>query len=53
MSGWGDEIGSISIGKYADFVILDKLLGSPVGQELRNTKVAKTYFAGQLVFSEN
>ena len=53
LSGWGGQIGSISIGKYADFVILDQTLSKPVGRELKSTKVAKTYFAGQLVFSKN
>ena len=53
LAGWGDQIGSISVGKYADFVILDQTLSKPVGRELKSTKVAKTYFAGQLVFSEN
>ena len=53
LAGWGDQIGSISVGKYADFVILDQTLSKPVGRELKFTKVAKTYFAGQLVFSQN
>ena len=50
LAGWGDQIGSISVGKFADFVILDKTLSKPVGRELKSTKVAKTYFAGQLIF---
>ena len=53
LAGWGDQIGSISVGKYADFVILDQTLSKPVGRELKTTTVAKTYFAGQLVFSKN
>ena len=53
LAGWGDQIGSISVGKYADFVILDQTLSNPVGRELKATAVAKTYFAGQLVFSKN
>ena len=53
LAGWGDQIGSISVGKYADFVILDQTLSIPVGRELKATTVAKTYFAGQLVFSKN
>ena len=53
LSGWGDQIGSITVGKYADFVILDQTLSKPVGRELKSTKVAKTYFAGQLVFPKN
>ncbi len=53
LAGWGDQIGSISRGKYADFVILDRILSKPVGRELKSAKVEKTYFAGQLVFSKN
>ena len=53
LAGWGDQIGSISVGKYADFVILDQTLSNPVGRELKATTVTKTYFAGQLVFSKN
>ncbi|MCH2476728.1 MAG: amidohydrolase [Gammaproteobacteria bacterium] len=53
LAGWGDQIGSISVGKYADFVILAQTLSNPVGRELKATPVAKTYFAGQLVFSKN
>ncbi len=53
LAGWGDQIGSISVGKYADFVILDQTLSKPVGRELKSTKVAKTYFAGQLIFQKN
>ena len=53
LSGWGDQIGSITVGKYADFVILDQTLSNPVGRELKSTNVAKTYFAGQLVFPKN
>ena len=53
LAGWGDQIGSISVGKYADFVILDQTLSTPVGRELKATTVTKTYFAGQLVFSKN
>ena len=53
LAGWGDQIGSISVGKYADFIILDLTLSTPVGRELKSTTVAKTYFAGQLVFSKN
>ena len=53
LAGWGDQIGSISTGKYADFVILDRVLSKPVGRELKSVKIDKTYFAGQLVFSSN
>ena len=53
LAGWGDQIGSISVGKFADFLILDQTLSKPVGRELKSTKVAKTYFAGQLIFEKN
>jgi len=53
LAGWGEQIGSISVGKYADFVILDQKLSKPVGRELKSTKVSKTYFAGQLIFPKN
>ena len=35
LSGWGDEIGSITEGKWADFAILDQRLNDPVGKELK------------------
>jgi len=51
LSGWGDEIGSISVGKWADFVVLDGALNDPVGRELKQRSVAATYLAGRKVFS--
>ena len=36
LAGWGDQIGSISLGKYADFVILDQTRLKPVGQDLKS-----------------
>ena len=51
LAGWGDQIGSISVGKWADFVVLDGTLNDPVGRELKQRNVAKTYFAGLKVFS--
>ncbi|HIA93261.1 MAG TPA: amidohydrolase, partial [Gammaproteobacteria bacterium] len=32
LAGWGDQIGSISVGKWADFVVLDGALNDPVGR---------------------
>jgi hypothetical protein len=51
LAGWGDQIGSISVGKWADFVVLDGALNDPVGRELKQRNVANTYFAGRKVFS--
>ncbi len=51
LAGWGDQIGSISVGKWADFVVLDGALNDPVGRELKQRNVATTYLAGRKVFS--
>ena len=53
LSGWGEEIGSITKGKWADFVILDQRLNGPVGRELKDTLVLSTFFAGKEVYSNN
>ena len=53
LSGWGGEIGSITKGKWADFVILDERLNDPVGRELKDTLVSSTFFAGKEVYSKN
>tara|TARA_B100000945_G_scaffold273798_1_gene236870 strand:- start:27 stop:1712 length:1686 start_codon:yes stop_codon:yes gene_type:complete len=53
LSGWGDQIGSITEGKWADFAILDQRLSDPVGRELKDTSVSKTFFAGKEVYSKN
>lgn len=49
-SGWGGQIGSITPGKWADFVILDATLGEPVTQDLKSVKVRATYLAGEPVY---
>ena len=51
LAGWGDQIGSISVGKWADFVVLDGALNDPVGRELKQRTVMGTYLAGRKVFS--
>ncbi len=50
MTSWSDEIGSISIGKWADFVILDERLPENVNRNLENRQVTATYLAGSRVF---
>jgi predicted amidohydrolase YtcJ len=51
MTPWADQIGSISLGKWADFVMLDQRLNKPVGRTLENRQVVATYLAGKRVFS--
>ena len=53
LSGWGEEIGSITNGKWADFVILNQRLNDPVGRELKDSLVSSTFFAGKEVYSKN
>jgi len=49
-SAWGDQIGSISDGKWADFVVLDGPLSEQPGPELQQRVVAETYLAGRRTF---
>lgn len=53
--GMGGEIGSLEVGKAADFIVLDAdvlALGRslPTAQKIRDTKVLETWFAGKRVF---
>ena len=52
MTSWSDEIGSISVGKWADFVILDEKLPDNVDRALENRQVTATYLAGQRVYPD-
>ncbi len=52
MTSWSDEIGSITVGKWADFVILDEQLPADVDRALENRQVAATYLAGKRVYPQ-
>ena len=52
MTSWSDQIGSISVGKWADFVILDEKLPADVDRALENRQVAATYLAGKRVYPQ-
>lgn len=52
-AGWGEEIGSIAPGKWADFVIVDRALGDPVTQDLRNARAQATFIAGRRVYDRD
>lgn len=47
---WGDQIGSITAGKWADFVVLDGTVPSPMNESFRDLSVDSTFFAGQRVY---
>jgi len=44
------EKGSIEVGKFADFTILDKNIMEVDEDEIPNTKVVATFINGELVF---
>lgn len=50
MTAWSGDIGSISVGKWADFVILDERLAENVDRALENRQVTGTYLAGRQVY---
>ena len=51
MTAWAAEIGSITVGKWADFVLLDGRVPEPMTEEFRKLSVKATYFAGRAVYS--
>ncbi|WP_195267185.1 amidohydrolase [Eubacterium sp. 1001713B170207_170306_E7] len=49
--GAGDEIGSITAGKSADFIVLDRDLLSIPTDEIKDTTVLQTFFRGDEVYN--
>ena len=47
---WKDEIGSVTVGKWADFVLLDGKVPSPMNERFMDLAVGRTYFAGREVY---
>lgn len=47
--GFGNQTGSISVGKSADFILLDQDIFAISPIRIADTRVLKTYFAGRLV----
>lgn len=45
-AGWGDQIGSITAGKFADFVILDAALPDPLDRSILERHVRSTWIGG-------
>lgn len=46
------EKGSLEVGKFADFVILDNDIMKATGQQILNNKVLKTYLNGEKVYEQ-
>ncbi|UCF38945.1 MAG: amidohydrolase [Acidobacteriota bacterium] len=49
-AGWGDQLGSITEGKWADFVVLDRALPQPFDRTILETQVQSTWVSGRPVF---
>jgi len=50
ISGWQNELGSISAGKWADFVILQGTVHDNPMTDIRKWQVEQTWFAGKKVY---
>jgi predicted amidohydrolase YtcJ len=51
-AGWGDQIGSITPGKWADFVVLDAPLPEPLDRSILERRVQSTYLGGRKVYAD-
>lgn len=51
-TSWGDKIGSITPGKWADFVIIDGKVDEPAGDSLSSLTIKATYLAGKPVYQK-
>jgi len=49
--GREDDLGSIEVGKHANFIVLDRLIFELPPEEVAETKVLKTFFEGELIYS--
>ncbi|MFT4115220.1 amidohydrolase [Bradyrhizobium sp.] len=51
--GFGELTGSIAVGKFADFIILDRNLFEIPPRAISETRVLQTYFAGKRVYASD
>ena len=50
LTPWGDQIGSITVGKWADFVIMDTKMDVSDADSVVAAKVLSTYLAGDPIY---
>jgi hypothetical protein len=51
MTPWKDQIGSITAGKWADFVVIEGKVPVPMDESVRKLAVEATYFSGREVYT--
>ena len=52
ITAWADQVGSITPGKWADFVILDGRVPVPLDASFRDLAVGSTWLAGRQVYAK-
>ena len=52
LTSWKSQTGSITVGKWADFVVLDGPVPEPMDKSFRERSVKATYLAGKQVYSK-
>ena len=52
LTPWGDQIGSITIGKWADFVIMDTKIDVSDADSVVAANVLSTYLAGETIYQK-
>jgi predicted amidohydrolase YtcJ len=50
MTDWAKDIGSIEVGKWADFIVLAKKISQPIDPSIKNITVSATYIAGKKIY---
>lgn len=53
VSGWGEDLGSIRAGKWADFVVLDQPIPKRIDKGLLDLSVAATFLAGEAIYRKD
>lgn len=52
ITAWKDQVGSISVGKWADFVILDGRVPEPMSDAYYELSVSATFLSGRQVYGD-
>jgi predicted amidohydrolase YtcJ len=53
VTAWKDQVGSITVGKWADFAVLDGKVPTPMTENFRALAVDSTWFAGREIYASD